>query len=273
MKVLLLCGGAANQKALAHKISHLLQLDSIILFDASLGNTSVGRFRSGQIRQQLSSITIGYPLRAAWYGMLRHYDALYPDFPISPALNCADVNTPSVHEYVARVKPDLVLVSGTNLLRDPLIDEIQRHGRVMNLHTGISPYVKGGPDCTYWCLALREFGLIGNTVMWLDVGIDRGNIIATERTVLAGDETLLKVRIAVMEHAHALYLKCIERYVSGDRLPDVPQASFPIKRLFLGKHWRGWQMASAVFNYYVHFHRGSPFLDEPRELTLVNLAD
>lgn len=273
MKVLLLCGGAANQKALAHKISHLLQLDSIILFDANLNNHRVGRFRLGQLRQQLCSISIGYPLRKAWYGMLRHYASLYPEFPISPALSCSDVNAPSVHEYVSRVKPDLVLVSGTNLLKNPLINEIQKHGRVMNLHTGISPYVKGGPDCTYWCLALQEFGLIGNTVMWLDAGIDRGNIIATERTILTGDESLLKVRIAVMEHAHALYLKCIERYVRGNPLPDVPQDSFPTKRLFLSKDWKGWHMASAIFNYYVHFHRGSPFLDEPRELKLVTLAN
>src|SRR5206468_12540277 len=125
-----------------------------------------------------------------------HYDRLHPAFPQTP-IQVADINAPEVLALVEREKPDLVVVSGTNLLKPPLIAKIRETGKVVNLHTGISPFIKGGPSCTNWCLALRRFDLIGNTVMWLDAGIDSGAIIATERTPLTGRESLLELHIAV----------------------------------------------------------------------------
>jgi len=37
-----------------------------------------------------------------------------------------------------------------------------------------------------WCLAKNWLHLIGNTVMWIDPGIDSGDLLSTERTPLDG---------------------------------------------------------------------------------------
>jgi hypothetical protein len=92
-----------------------------------------------------SSITTN----VAW--MLSYYDKGVIRFPIEPAFACQDINDESVVKLVAKEKPDLVIVSGTNLLRNDLIKEVVKHGKVINLHTGISPYVKRGPNCMSWC--------------------------------------------------------------------------------------------------------------------------
>jgi methionyl-tRNA formyltransferase len=86
---------------------------------------------------------------------------------------------------------------------------------ILNLHTGLSPYVKGGPNSTNWCIANNELYLIGNTIMWIDEGIDPGNIVTTEITEFTGDERLTDVHIKVMDHGHNLYLKAIDNLAQG----------------------------------------------------------
>lgn len=166
------------------------------------------------------------------------------------------------------MRPDMVLVSGTDLLQQPLIDLMGRHGRVMNLHTGLSPYVRGGPNCTNWALALGGFDLIGNTVMWIDAGIDSGNLVATERTPLDGRETLGQLHLKVMEHAHDLYCRAYRRAADGDELPSVPQASIAKGRLFLSKDWTAGRMLEAVTNFRNDYR---PEALRPRDLPLVDL--
>jgi len=166
---------------------------------------------------------------------------------------------------IEREMPDLVLVSGSDLLKRETIERFAT--KVMNLHTGISPYIKGGPNCTNWALALGEFDLIGNTVMWIDAGIDSGAIIATERTRLDGGEALGELHLKVMDHAHDLYRRAIEAFVAGVRLPSVPQAEMSVGRLFLNRQWDGVTMMRAILN---HRFRYRPFV--PRaEIRLVAL--
>lgn len=269
MKIVLVCGNHPNQKTLAHRIHQVLPLEGLILYDPPALSTA-RVIRPNLVWQKACSVTIGQPLRRAWFGMLQYYEALHAEFPCATTLRCRDVNDAAVLACIDGLRPDLVLVSGTNLLKPALIAVIERHGRVMNLHTGISPYVKGGPSCVNWCLALKEFSLIGNTVMWLDSGIDSGNIVATQRTPLTGSETLLEMQIAVMNHGHALYLECIQRFARCVALPNVPQREFPFSRLFLSKDWTSKNMVAALANYYRYYYPGSPFLDLPHGLRLVD---
>ena len=270
MKVLILCDNHANQRALAHKINHSAKVDEIIVISGNMKKRLSLNKYFGDKKQKLGTIITGFKFRRVWFGMLNHYKKMYPKFPIRPRLNCKDVKDLSVIERVAAIRPNLVIVSGTNILKKPLIDEILKHGKIMNLHTGISPYIKGGPNCTNWCLFLKEFGLIGNTVMWLDSGIDSGNIILTEATPLSGKETLLELHIKVMNHAHLIYVSMINQFINGATLPNVPQSEFEKHRLFLSKHWGPYQMLVALFNFYYYFRPGSKYFSTHDGVKLVS---
>jgi folate-dependent phosphoribosylglycinamide formyltransferase PurN len=180
------------------------------------------------------SITLGRGLRAAWLGMLRHFEEQFGDWPAVPSSH-SSANDSTLADLMEREQPDLVLISGTDLLRQATLERYAT--KVMNLHTGISPYIRGGPNCANWALALGEFDLIGNTVMWIDPGIDSGAIIATERTPLTGRETLSELPIRVMDHAHDLYRRAVEAFANGRPLPSLPQKSIAKGRLFLTRHW------------------------------------
>lgn len=265
MKILVFTSPHGNNRALCHRIAAHLPIAAIVTVQPRRDWSTkkpglVGRARN--FGRRLVSASVGLPLRRAWFGMLAHYDRLYPDFPQAP-IEVADINATEVLALVERERPDLVVVSGTNLLKQPLIERIHASGRVVNLHTGISPYIKGGPNCTNWCLALGRFDLIGNTVMWLDAGIDSGAIIATERTPLEGTETMLGLHIAVMEHAHALYLRCIRMFAEGRTLPAVRQGDIAEGRLFLTRHWSSGPIVRAVRNFYGRYRPQALALQEP----------
>lgn len=253
MKVVLLLSDDANQRALAHRVAEAVTIDAIILCRPKSPPPTGMRAHVARLARGLC----GYPLRRAWFGMLAHFDRRYPDFPKEPALCVGDVNDPQVLDEIRALAPDLAIVSGTNLLRRPLIEEIGRSGKVMNLHTGISPYVRGGPNCTNWCLATGRFDLIGNTVMWIDEGIDSGNLVATGQTPLTGRESLTELHIKVIDHAHALLLRCIELLAAGRPLPNVPQAGLGNGSLYLTRHWNAWAAARAVANFYASYRRSA----------------
>jgi methionyl-tRNA formyltransferase len=263
VKIVLLFSQDANQRALAHRIAGVSPVTEIIACKPAPSGRAKGAAQLGRLVRGIA----GLPLRKAWFGMLGRYEREYPEFPIEPILSVTDINDHAVAMAIDRIAPDLALVSGTNLLRQPLIDLISRTGRIMNLHTGISPYIKGGPNCTNWCLATGRFDLIGNTVMWIDRGIDSGNLVATEQTPLEGTESLAELHVKVMDHAHTLVLRCIERFVAGAPLPDVPQAEIGSGRLFLGRHWNAAAAARAVLNFYLKYRRAGR---HQRPLRLVN---
>ena len=79
---------------------------------------------------------------------------------------------------VSNFEFDLVVVS-EQVFKKKLIDSLKP--KILNLHTGLSPYVNGGPNCTNWCISNDRFDLIGNTVMYLNEGIDSGNIISSKK--------------------------------------------------------------------------------------------
>lgn len=243
MRVLLLCDDSANQRLLAHRLNSVLPLTEI-------GVISLPRTRKRPpLAPRIANVTLGLPLRRAWFAMLADCSRKAPKFPDSPLTNHLGVNACSVQNRVTKIRPDLVLVSGTNLLRQPLINLIAESGSTLNLHTGISPFIKGGPNCTNWALSLGEFDLIGNSVMWLDSGIDSGALVATERTPLSGLETLIELHIAVMDHAHDLYCRVVGRAAAGLALSRVPQDTLGNGRLFLTKHWTARQIVRAVLNF------------------------
>lgn len=264
MKTLMLCNPSPNQRALANRLQAVAPLACIALV-----TPKPGKFRPGKWHR-LTGVLLGLPMRKAWFGMQTHYEQTYPAWPLADVSRHDGVNSESVAALVATVKPDLVIVSGTDLLKQPLIDAISSTGgRILNLHTGISPYIKGGPNCTNWCLAIGQPELIGNTVMWIDAGIDSGNIVSTEQTPLRDVATLTQLHIAVMDHAHDLYCRTVARLRAEEPVPSVPQHELGEGRLFLTKHWTGEKAVQAWLN----FRRLVPLSARPTDRRLVALND
>lgn len=276
MRVVILTTESWNQVALCHKLSGRCEVAAVVLSqNVPRKAAPLGR-RLRTLAGRASSRALGRPLLEAWQQMQAEYHERYPALPGVPLVRVTNVNDAETFEALARHRPDLVVVSGTNLVGRRLMESAPGGARFVNLHTGISPYVKGGPNCTNWCLAERAFHLIGSTVMWLDPGIDTGNIIATERAPLDGGETLQGLHWKVMEHAHDLYCRAVGRLAAGGELPSVPQRSVGEGRTFYSVEWHGGTARRALANFrrhYAPFFRDGAAAAPPAGVRLFPLGD
>ena len=124
------------------------------------------------------------------------------------------INDPRVVELAERVRPDVIAVFGTSLIKGPLL-KMGRLG-VVNLHGGLSPEYRGA-DCTFWALYNQEPDKVGCTLHFVDNGIDTGNLIAhVSPEVKPGDNELALFWRGVRDSA-GVYAELFERLGRGAR--------------------------------------------------------
>lgn len=231
MKIVAWVGNQANQKALVNKIQQQFPLAAIVREVPAAKRKITFKLLVNAVIEKLLLKRIGQ----LWWGMLHFYDDKFKHWPDVNSIEVENINSDAAYEFTAALQPDIIIVSGTRLVKKKMIAIAPAIG-ILNLHTGLSPYIKGGPNCTNWCIATNQFHLIGNTIMWLDAGIDSGNIIATECTDLKPDDSLETVHIKVMEHAHDLYCRAIRHLAEGKR-NNVPQSSITTGITYYNKQW------------------------------------
>jgi folate-dependent phosphoribosylglycinamide formyltransferase PurN len=246
MKIVLLCDAQHNQVALANKIAERFSLGGIVV-ESRAGKIKSIRTFSGLIEGILNK-TVFNSLRKAWFGMLDHYKTLYDSFPATAIKTVSDINDDATIDFINLIKPDLLMVSGTSLLRKKILSIPVTRG-IINLHTGLSPYIKGGPNCTNWCIATGQWHLIGNSVMWIDAGIDSGDLICTSLTTFTGMENLLEIHIKVMDHAHQIYLDTVKKIRDDfNNCPRVKQSGIASGVVYYNKQWNWRAKLSLVKN-------------------------
>jgi methionyl-tRNA formyltransferase len=144
------------------------------------------------------------------------------------------VSHPDVVALTDRLRPDVIVVFGTSLIRGSLLER----GRlgIFNLHGGLSPRYRGA-DCTFWALHNGEVDQVGCTLHRIDRGIDTGAIVAHVRPeVRDGDDELTLFWRATRDSAEVI-VELLERLERGEMLGE-PQAEKG--RLYQVKE-RGWR--------------------------------
>mgnify|MGYP000181248782 CR=1 FL=1 len=248
MKLLLWIGSESNQFALANKLGVNHEIVGIVT-ESRISKNGIGlRFLVEKFLEKSLIPSLGN----AWRDLLRYYSKGFPELPIRNVIDVENINSMEAFEFSKNLNPDLILVSGTRLIRKHMF-EISPTIGILNLHTGLSPYIKGGPNCTNWCLATNQVHLIGNTVMWLDEGIDSGNLLTTEFTEFSGDESLLDIHIKIMDHAHDVYVKSVD-YLHEGNSKSVPQSSISKGKTYYTNQWT-LSMRFRVMRNYRNFKR------------------
>jgi len=128
------------------------------------------------------------------------------------------INHPEVVKLARELKPDLICVFGTSLIRGELLQE--GNLGIINLHGGLSPEYRGA-DCTFWALYNGEPEKVGCTLHYIDAGIDTGRLIAhISPEVREGDGELELFWRAVQDSA-VVYAEAVARLAQGEQLGMV----------------------------------------------------
>jgi methionyl-tRNA formyltransferase len=243
MNIVLWIGNEPNQKAFANKLHAIFPISAIVTETRQTKTEYTFRLIIEKVIEKLFLSSIG----KAWRNMLKHYDQKFPKYPDTAILDVENINSQLVYDFTNKHKPDLILVSGTRLINEKML-RINTSIGILNLHTGLSPYVKGGPNCTNWCIANKDFHLIGNTIMWIDIGIDTGNILTSEFTPINGNENLTELHIKVMEHAHNLYINAVKFLNLGNK-QSIRQSDIAKGKTYYTKQWTLKQKINLIRNF------------------------
>ena len=147
---------------------------------------------------------------------------------------------------MAAARPDVVLVFGTGILREPVLSTFG--GRILNIHLGLSPYYRGA-GTNFWPLVNREPEYVGATIHYLDAGIDTGPILSHVRpSIERGDGPHDLGNKTIVAAAHALLMAAAAHVAGAARA--VPQWSGG--RLYQRKDFS----AAAVETLYRNFDTG-----------------
>lgn len=96
-----------------------------------------------------------------------------------------DINSKSIVDEIIEAGADLLICYGSSLIKSKLLDIYK--GRFLNVHLGLSPYYRGS-GTNVWPLINDEPDMVGATFMYIDAGIDTGQIIHQVRAdIYLGD--------------------------------------------------------------------------------------
>ena len=124
------------------------------------------------------------------------------------------INHPAVVRLLEQLKPDLICVFGTSLIRGELL----RGGRlgIVNLHGGLSPDYRGA-DCTFWALYNGEPENVGCTLHYINAGIDTGELIAHIRPAVVPNDDELRLFWRAVRESADVYAQFVARLATGER--------------------------------------------------------
>jgi len=132
-----------------------------------------------------------------------------------------EINNKKYTDAIISPKPDLLIAYGCSIIKEPLLSAFE--GRFLNVHLGLSPYYRGA-GTNYWPLVNGEPEYVGATFMYIDAGIDTGEIIHQVRARYYWGDTPSQVGNRLIVEMSRVYQNII---INFDKLEKMPQLPIP----------------------------------------------
>ena len=136
-------------------------------------------------------------------------------------LSKGEINTTKYTQVIIDSKPDLLVAYGCSIIKEPLLSAFK--GRFLNVHLGLSPYYRGS-GTNFWPLVNGEPEYVGATFMYVDAGIDTGEIIHQIRAKYSWGDSPSQVGNRLIVEMSRVYRNII---VNFERLEEIPQLPVP----------------------------------------------
>jgi len=132
-----------------------------------------------------------------------------------------EVNSELVYEKIQSFKPDVMMVFGSSIIREPILS-LGKKNRFINLHLGLSPYYKGN-GTNFWPFINDELEYLGSTVLHLDPGIDTGDIITHVRPEIEEQDDVHSLGCKIIKDSVEVIIEILQRIDSEQEINRIPQ--------------------------------------------------
>lgn len=132
-----------------------------------------------------------------------------------------EINESYVCEKISAWKPDYIIVFGSSILKEEIINLMPRK-RIINMHLGLSPYYRGS-GTNFWALYNKEPQCVGVTIHYLDKNIDSGEIIVQGRPLIVIDDTPHSIGNKTIAAGVNLMIKLLKEIEQGKEIKSQKQ--------------------------------------------------
>jgi len=136
-----------------------------------------------------------------------------------PLLQPARAKDPQFIEQVCALQPDLIAVAAYGQILPQALLNVPKFG-CLNVHTSLLPKYRGAAPIQ-WAI-LNGDAETGVTIMKMDAGLDTGDILSEEQTMIRDDDTAQTLHDRLAQIGGGLLVRTIPDYVSG-KIVSQPQ--------------------------------------------------
>ncbi len=144
----------------------------------------------------------------------------HPTFPIIN-VTADELNTLNTAEFIKNIKPDLVLVFGPGMIREPLFSALPKD--TINLHLGISPRYRGAATL-FWPFYFLEPNWAGTTFHYIVDTPDGGEIIHQVTPKMKREDGIHDLSCKAVQESTREALKLIRMYPNWQKFPQKPES-------------------------------------------------
>lgn len=126
------------------------------------------------------------------------------------------------------LKPRAVFVASTGMLRRPLLEACACP--VVNYHSGVNPAYRG-INGGYFALANGEPEHFGVTLHLVDLGVDTGPVLATNRIPVAANDNMQTYMTLMAAKSQQLVVETMEKVLAREASP-LPPSSLPSNQYY-----------------------------------------
>ncbi|MEY4783036.1 MAG: hypothetical protein RIR41_971, partial [Pseudomonadota bacterium] len=134
-----------------------------------------------------------------------------------------NLNAEDALAHIRTLTPRAVFVASTGMLRRPLLEACACP--VVNYHSGVNPAYRG-INGGYFALANGEPEHFGVTLHLVDLGVDTGPILATNRIPVAANDNMQTYMTLMAAKSQDLVVETMARVLSGEAKP-LPPSTLP----------------------------------------------
>ena len=138
-------------------------------------------------------------------------------------IEVANLNSAEAFAAIRALKPRAVFVASTGMLRAPLLEACGCP--VVNYHSGVNPAYRG-INGGYFALANGEPEHFGVTLHLVDLGVDTGAILATNRIPVADNDNLQTYMTLMAAKSQEVVTDTMARVLAGEAKP-LPPSTLP----------------------------------------------
>jgi len=144
--------------------------------------------------------------------------------PKIPILNIeeSELNSQKTSDFIKLVNPDLVIIFGCHLIKDPLLSVLPKHS--INLHGGLSPKYRGTATM-FWPFYFLEPNHVGTTFHYIVSEPDAGSVIHQSTPTLEYGDKIHDVACKTIIQSAKDIIELITIFKKNNKWDIFPQKS------------------------------------------------